>query len=401
MTDPMHSSHPTDLTELMRSRAAQVPVTSTLLAANVLVFVLMLFAGAGWWHTTNGVQLAWGANFGPATQDGQWWRLFTAMFVHFGVVHLSMNMWALWDVGRLVERIYGSGRTVLLYVASGMVGNLVSLVVQGNAAVSAGASGAIFSLYGALLVFLWRERRQVHPSEFRWLFGGAVLFTLFILGMGYVVPGIDNSAHGGGLLTGAVIARLMARPWTARSPSAGGLGRWAAGLALVAALAWLTTHLPQPPYRYGEEVRTRQAIQSFLQDDRGITQQWESLLRSGPAQGLTFEQMAGTLDARVTQPYARSFAQLVAATPGSPVPSASELGVLQEYAQQRVEAARAVTQGFLTRDPQKIRQGLEQAKKAREVGKAAAPAVQTSGASRARGPVPPSSDVWPQVLSPP
>lgn len=364
---------PADLTELMRSRAANVPVTSMLLAANGLVFVMMLLAGAGLWHTTNGVQLAWGANFGPATQDGQWWRLFTAMFVHFGVVHLAMNMWALWDVGRLVERIYGSGRMLMLYLASGMVGNLVSLVVQGNAAVSAGASGAVFSLYGALLVFLWRERRQVHPSEFRWLFGGAVVFTLLILGMGYVVPGIDNSAHGGGLLAGAVIARLFARPWVAQSPSVGGVGRWAAGVALVAALAWLATHLPQPAYRYGEEVRARQAIQSFLNADRGISQQWESLLRSGPAQGLTFEQLAGTLDERVTQPYARSFEQLVAATPGTPVPSASELGVLQAYAQQRVEAAREMTEGLRTHDPQKVRQGLEQAKKARQLGKAPSP----------------------------
>jgi rhomboid protease GluP len=371
--------HPADLTELMRSRADQVPLTSMLLAANVLVFVMMLLAGAGWWHTANGVQLAWGANFGPATQDGQWWRLFTAMFVHFGVVHLAMNMWALWDVGRLVERIYGSRRMLLLYLASGMVGNLVSLVVQGNTAVSAGASGAIFSLYGALLVFLWRERRQVHPAEFRWLFGGAVVFTLLILGMGYVVPGIDNSAHGGGLLAGAVMARLMARPWTSKSPEAGGAGRWVAAVVLLGALAWLGAHLPQPPYRYGEELRTRQAIQSFLDADRRISQQWDSLLRSGPAQGLSFEQLAGTIDERVTQPYARSFEQLAAATPGTPVPSASALGVLQAYAQQRADAAREVTEGLRTRDPQKIRQGLEQAKSARKTGKAAAPAVPASG----------------------
>lgn len=380
-TPPSTATRPADLTELMRSRAAQVPVTTTLLAANVLVFVLMLFAGAGWWHTTNGVQLAWGANFGPATQDGQWWRLFSAMFVHFGVVHLSMNMFALWDVGRLVERIYGRGRMLLLYVTSGMVGNLVSLVVQGNAAVSAGASGAIFSLYGALLVFLWRERRQVHPAEFRWLFGGAVLFTLLILGMGYVAPGIDNSAHVGGLLAGAVVARIMARPWTADSPAAGGVGRWGAALALVAALAWLGQHLSQPAYRYGDEVRARQAIQNFLIADRGISQQWESLLRSGSAQGLSFEQMAGTIDERVTQPYARSFEQLVAATPGSPVPSTSALGVLQAYALQRVEASREVVEGLRTRDPKKIRRGLEQAKKAREASRAVAPAAPVAPAS--------------------
>lgn len=352
-----------DLTELMRSRPGQVPVTVALVGANVLVFVLMLFAGAGWWHTTNGVQLAWGANFGPATQDGQWWRLLTAQFVHFGILHLGMNMWALWDVGRLVERLYGRTRFLLLYLASGIVGNVVSLVVQGNAAVSAGASGAIFSLYGALLVFLWRERRQVHPAEFRWIFGGALLFTVLILGMGFVVPGIDNSAHGGGLLAGAVLGRLLARPWTPHSPTDTG-GRWLAGVLLVAALAWLVQHLPQPSYRYGEELRTRAVIQAFLSTDRGITQQWESLLRSGPAQGLTFEQLAGRIDERVTHRYERSFEQLVAATPGSAVPSASQLGVLQEYAQQRLEASRELSEGLRTRDPRKIKQAIEQAKKA-------------------------------------
>ena len=144
------------LLELMRSSASQTPVVTAVVVANVLVFVAMLAAGAGLWHTANGVPLAWGANFGPATQDGQWWRLFTALFVHFGVVHLAMNMWALWDVGRLMERLHGPWRLALLYFGSGVLGNLLSLVVQGNQAVSGGASGAVFSLYGALLVFLWR-----------------------------------------------------------------------------------------------------------------------------------------------------------------------------------------------------------------------------------------------------
>lgn len=352
-----------DLTALMRSRPSQVPVTTALAGANVLVFVLMLFAGAGLWHTPNGVQLEWGANFGPATQDGQWWRLFTAQFVHFGVLHLGMNMAALWDVGRLVERLYGRWRFALLYLASGVLGNLLSLVVQGNQAVSAGASGAIFSLYGALLVFLWRERRQVEPAEFRWIFGGALVFTGLILGMGWVVSGIDNSAHGGGLLAGALLGHVLARPLTAHSPRSV-RGRWLAGALVLAALAWLLTHLPQPSYRYGDELRTRAAIADFLAADRGITQQWESLLRSGQAQGLSFEQLAGRIDEGVTQRYERSFEQLQAARSGSAVPSASQLGVLQNYAQQRLEASRELAEGLREHDQKKIQQALQQARKA-------------------------------------
>jgi rhomboid protease GluP len=104
------------------------------------------------------------------------------------------------------------------------------------------------------------------------------------------------------------------------------------------------------------------------------------LLRRGPAQGLSFEELAGTIEARVTEPYARSFEELVAATPGSPVPSTGELGVLQAYAQQRVEASREVAEGFRTRDPYKIRQGLEQAKQARAASQGMPPAPPVSAA---------------------
>ena len=103
-------------------------MTKLLVGINLLVFLGTLISGAGLWHSSNSVQLAWGANFGPATQDGEWWRLCSAMFLHFGVIHLTLNLWALWDAGQLVERMYGHARFAAIYFGSGLTGNLLSLV---------------------------------------------------------------------------------------------------------------------------------------------------------------------------------------------------------------------------------------------------------------------------------
>lgn len=351
------------LNDLMRSGPRHAPITTGLLVINVVVFAVMLVFGAGLWHTNSGLQLAWGANFGPATQDGQWWRLFTALFIHFGIVHLGLNMWALWDVGRLVERLYGRFNFAVLYLTSGVLGNLLSLVVQGNRAVSGGASGAVFSLYGALLVFLWRERKQVERGEFRWLFGAASVFTLLTLGLGLVVPGIDNAAHMGGLLSGGLLGAVMARPWAMGSPSVV-MGRWLAGVLLLAGTVVLVQRIPEPIYRFGEELRARDAIRAFLTEDQRISQKWDAILDSGRRNQATFDQLAGSIDTNVTAVYQHSFEQLMAASPAGAAPSARTLATLQSYATLRADASRDLADGLRTKDVNKIRSALQQAKQA-------------------------------------
>jgi rhomboid protease GluP len=341
------------LTELMRSKPRQVPVTTGLVVINVVVFLVMLAFGAGLWHSANGVQLAWGANFGPATQDGQWWRLFTALFIHFGLIHLALNMFALWDIGRLVERLLGPIRFVLLYLGSGVIGNLVSLVVQGNQAVSGGASGAIFSLYGALLVFLWRERKQVNGTEFRWLFGGSVLFTAIILGMGFVVTGIDNAAHGGGLLAGMLLGHVLLPPWASGS-AVMRISRALAGVALAVALSALVVHIPQPKYLFSDELRARAAIEQFVATDRVIRQRYESLLDSGTRGSASFDEVAGRIDTTVAAAYERSFERLMATNAAANVPSAQTLHQLQAYASEQAKAAHGVAQGYRGKEPAQI-----------------------------------------------
>ena len=363
-TEPSTTPPDATLTALMSARARSVPVTVGLLSVNVGVFALMLLAGAGFWHTPNGVQLAWGANFGPATQDGQWWRLFTALFIHFGVVHLALNMWALWDVGRLVEQVYGRWRFAILYMLSGLLGNLVSLALHGNQAVSGGASGAIFSLYGALLVFLWRERRNVERGEFRWLFGGAAVFASLMLGVGFVVQGIDNAAHGGGLVAGALLGLVLAPRWGLGGATPSRTLAWTTVALMVLGTAALVWRLPEPSYRLGEEQRARTAIQQFLAEDQRVSQRWGSLLSSGPRSGQSFDELAGNIDADVAAVYERSFEQLLAAQPGGGAPSAPQLELLQTYANERAEAARELSNGLRAQDPTQIRQALDHARRA-------------------------------------
>ncbi len=346
------------ITELMAGGPTRAPVTTALLAANLLVFAAMLFQGAGFWHSPNDVQLAWGAGFGPATQDGEWWRLVTAMFLHFGVLHLAVNLWALWEGGRLVERLYGHWRLATLYFAGGTAGNLMSLIAHGDHAISGGVSGAIFSLFGALLVFLWRERRNIHPTDFRWLFGGAMAFSMATIALGLMIPGIDNAAHVGGLASGALLGTALAR--------AGGAARerWLARGAFGLMVIVLIASIPESGYRWREELKARSEIRAFLQDDTRIVDRWQEILDTGRSEAASFEQLADRIDAAVTSEYRGSFEQLSSITIDPAAPSAPALETLRRYAQLREEASRALAEALRNRDEQGVRDALEMARRA-------------------------------------
>lgn len=354
------------LHDALRRRAPRVPVTLALLAANILVFAAMLAGGAGFWHSTNGVQLAWGANFGPATQDGEWWRLGSALFLHFGVWHLAMNMWALWDSGQLVERMYGSLRFAGIYFASGLTGNLLSLVVQGDRAVSGGASGAIFGVFGALLVFLWRERRTLHPHEFRWLFWGAAGFTAAAIAFGLLVPGIDNAAHIGGFVAGVLCGLLLARPFEAgqRPPRH---SRWLAGGGLGLAVAILVNQIPAPTYRWQDEQLARKEIGEFLRDDAAISREWQTLLDAGRRGAASFDELAGRIDSDVADRYEESFGQLSQVPLSPALPSAATIELLRRYAELRRDASRSLAEGLRTSDEKKIHDAFELEKQSRQL----------------------------------
>ncbi len=204
--------------ERMRTLAPRAPVTPAIVALNVAVFVLMLMAGAGMAASDPSVHIRFGSNYGPLTWSGEYWRLLTSAFIHFGVFHIAFNMYALYNGGDLTERLYGSVRYAVIYLLSAVAGSAVSGWWNPNAN-SAGASGAVFGVFGALLVFLAVRRSDIPLHLLKSAGKGAALLCVYSLGFGIASAffdspvHIDNAAHIGGLLGGALSGLLLARPF--------------------------------------------------------------------------------------------------------------------------------------------------------------------------------------------
>ena len=185
--------------------------TPTLVAANAIIFVALAICGVdNILEPTSGSLIKWGADYGPLTVSGEWWRLFTSIFVHIGIMHIAFNMWALLSIGQLVERLFGNFLFLLIYLVGGILGSITSVIIHPEL-VCAGASGAIFGLYGALIGFTVRQRGSIPKTVLSDLRNSALCFIGYNLIYG-LKDGIDNSAHIGGLLCGAILGYMAAMP---------------------------------------------------------------------------------------------------------------------------------------------------------------------------------------------
>jgi rhomboid protease GluP len=192
---------------------APAVVTWFLIAVNVAVFAAMVLTGVSPVDPVVPEVLKWGADFAPNTLTGEWWRLLTCMFIHFGIAHIVLNLWVLAGVGPLVERMAGHGSFLLLYIFSGLSGSLISLFWN-PLLVSAGASGAIFGVYGILLALLLRQHSTQHLQSLSALRNRSLGFLLYNLAYGMFQENIDSAAHIGGLaggFVGGIIFRLLCR----------------------------------------------------------------------------------------------------------------------------------------------------------------------------------------------
>jgi rhomboid protease GluP len=186
-------------------------LTIGLILINAAVFVLMAIAGVGIMDPSIDGLLRWGADYGPLTTHGQWWRLITSTFVHIGIMHVAMNMYILWSIGSFTERLFGKVGFLVLYLLAGIGGSLASLAWQPTL-VSAGASGAVFGLYGGLLGYLLRQRHEIPAQRVTALAKNAGIFLLYNIVYGMAKSQVDMAAHAGGFVSGLVLGYVLATP---------------------------------------------------------------------------------------------------------------------------------------------------------------------------------------------
>lgn len=190
---------------------ARHEVTLALIGLSVLVFLLMVAFGASPRAPNTAQLIKWGANNGYYTLlYNQYWRLLSSNYVHIGIIHLVVNMYCLWGLGRLLELFYARKDYVLLYTYTGIAGSLLSVGLHPYVT-SAGASGAIFGVAGVLLTTLKYGHLPLPEATRKTLFREILQFAGINLVVGFVLLGVDNAGHLGGLLSGLVVGGALGK----------------------------------------------------------------------------------------------------------------------------------------------------------------------------------------------
>ncbi|MCJ0763823.1 rhomboid family intramembrane serine protease [Variovorax terrae] len=254
--------------------------TGVLLVLNLLGFALLLAQGGDPLGVSGQLLVASGSGFGPLVRDGELWRLLTALFLHGSLLSLLVSLWALWDLGRLAERLMGLPKFLIVYAASGLLGGLAGLWWDpwGN---GAGASGAIFGLLGGLLMYLSLPGNGVSLSVMRKHLVPVAALVGYALWAGLASPGIGPAVQGAGLVMGALCALVLSQPprewpelWTLMARVLLTVLTVAAGLLL-----WSQTPNRGPAYR------ADQAFAAELSQLMGEQQRRAAQLRQLPEPG--------------------------------------------------------------------------------------------------------------------
>src|SRR6202162_2112669 len=228
----------------------RAPVTTALLITNILIFgvsvVATLQTGQG-----GGLRILWGldgetlyrlgALWAPAIVHGEPYRLVTAMFLHGGLIHIGFNMMVLMDIGPVVEEVYGSARFLFLYTASGIAGFVASAFSGHN---SLGASAQILGLIGLMIAITTRRG----GSQMQQLRSRLISWVVSIFVFGFLMSGVDNWAHGGGLAAGFLLGRIFAdrEPMNERERRTAYALGWIAAVVVVSSFVLMILHYRDP-----------------------------------------------------------------------------------------------------------------------------------------------------------
>lgn len=315
---PAFAAHREVEKDFERRTAALSPrqrVTPVLIALNVIVFALLAFAGAGIVTADPNVNIRFGSNLGLFTWDGEPWRLLTSAFMHFGIVHLAFNMVALHYGGRLTERLYGGARFLVLYLLSALAGSVVSgwWDPTRNAV---GASGAVFGVFGALLVFFAMRRGDVPARLFTSAGKGALLLCGYSLLVGANDPKIDNAAHIGGLLAGALAGLLLARPFQVEArakPKPGRIAGVAAGIC--AALVALSIPLWWSGSARAAEMDAARVMYHFARTEGPLVDRLVIILKSTSGTEVSDRDAATRIESEVFEAWRAAAAKVLSLAP--------------------------------------------------------------------------------------
>jgi rhomboid protease GluP len=180
-------------------------VTYVIFGVNIFIFLLMGLAGGS---RNELMLLGFGVKSNVLIDQGEIWRFVTPIFLHIGPLHIFFNSYAIWIIGPQVEKLYGGARFTIIYILTGIAGVAGSYWYHPEA-ISAGASGAIFGLFGVLLVFGFKYRSTIPPMFQRAVGKGVLPVIVINLVIGWRIPQIDNSAHVAGLVSGALLAAII------------------------------------------------------------------------------------------------------------------------------------------------------------------------------------------------
>jgi len=347
--------------------------TIVLITLNVLAFLMMALQGVSVFNPTADSVLRWGADYGPLTLHGQWWRMVVSTFLHFGLIHLLFNMFVLFNIGLFLEGLAGRVSFIVLYLVCGLGGSAASLAWHPSV-VSAGASGAVFGLYGALLGFLLRHRGVIPAESLASLRKGALTFIGYNLLYG-LRPGVDMAAHLGGLATGFLLGLFLIQPTSSSSPSSSSgeptvssgeltpASNWRMPAAVALGLALIAVPmiaLPKPDDYLAAYERIATMEEKDLELFDASQKQWK-------ASQITNQQYADILEKQVLPPWRaerEAMEKLKVAQD-----QAATKRLLVEYLSNREQGWQLTVDGLRAHDADKLRQGE---RKEAEAEKAAA-----------------------------